>query len=85
MGLLWWMVAVVVAVLVVISVVDLFRRHLSTGATVAWLIIIVVLPMIGSIVYWAMRKPTAEDFEHTYEAEADMRQRAASKPFDSTM
>jgi len=73
MGLLWWLLAIVVVMAVVFSAVDIFRRRLSVGATVGWLILIVVLPLIGSIIYWAVRKPTPDEFQHAYEAEADLR------------
>jgi hypothetical protein len=76
MGLLWWIVAIVVAFAVVLSAIDIFRRRLSAGATIGWLVLIVVLPLIGSIIYWAVRKPSAEEVEHAYEAQADMRRDA---------
>ena len=76
MGLLWWIVAIVVAFAVVLTAIDIFRRRLSAGATIGWLVLIVVLPLIGSIIYWAVRKPSADVVERVYDAQTDMRRDA---------
>jgi hypothetical protein len=84
MTVLWIIGSCVLAVVWVLSIVDVFRRHYSAGATVGWLVLIVILPFIGSVIYWAMRKPTREDAEHQYLAEAELRRERAGRPFDGT-
>jgi hypothetical protein len=81
MGLLWWVIAVAVAIVWVLTAVDIFRRHYSAGATVGWLVLIVVLPFVGSVIYWLVRKPTAAEAEQVYEAQADVRRSAGSRRF----
>ena len=68
----------------VLSVVDIFRRHYSAGITVGYLALIVILPFVGSLIYWAVRKPTAAEIERAYRGDADVRRSTASRPFDST-
>jgi hypothetical protein len=73
MTVLWIIVASLLAVVWVLSVADIFRRHYSTWTTVGWLALIVVLPFIGSLVYWGVRKPTPAETEQEYLAQADLR------------
>lgn len=63
-----WICAVVIPVTVmwVAVIVELFRRHdLSGMARVAWLLFILVLPVIGSVIYLVIswRRAGAESGE----------------------
>jgi Phospholipase_D-nuclease N-terminal len=81
----FWIIGLsALAVVWVISIVDVFRRHYSGAATVGWLALIVVLPFIGALIYWGMRKPTTDEVEQAYLGEAELRRSAAARPFDST-
>jgi cytochrome bd-type quinol oxidase subunit 2 len=84
MSLLWIIVLCLVALVWVISVVDIVRQRYSGWTTAGWLALIVILPIVGSIIYWFARKPTREDAEQQYLAEADRRRSAGARPFDST-
>jgi ABC-type antimicrobial peptide transport system permease subunit len=84
-SVLWWIVIAVVAVVWVLSAVDIFRRNYSGWTTAGWLALIFVFPFLGSLIYWAMRKPTRAETEQTYAAEADQRRSASARPFDSSM
>ena len=48
------------------------------------LLIVVILPFVGSLVYWAMRKPGPDELRHAEEAERSRREQAQHQPFDST-
>jgi hypothetical protein len=48
------------------------------------LALMVILPVAGTVIYWFARKPTREDAEQQYLAEADRRRSAAGRPFDGT-
>jgi hypothetical protein len=80
MTVLWIILASLLAIVWVLSVADIFRRRYSTWTTVGWLALIVVLPFIGSFIYWGVRKPTAAENEQAYLAEADMRHSAEHGP-----
>jgi hypothetical protein len=84
MSVLWILVFCLVALVWVLTVVDFFRRHYSGWTLVGWLALIVFLPIVGSIIYWFARKPTREEAEQQYLAEADRRRSAGARPFDST-
>ena len=42
------------------TIADLVRRHLGTKRTVAWLLIVLILPLLGAGLYWVLRGPEAE-------------------------
>ena len=73
MTVLWIIVASLLVVVWVLTIVDIFRRHYSTWTTVGWIALIVVLPFVGSLIYWGVRKPTGDETEQEYLAEADLR------------
>jgi hypothetical protein len=79
-----WFIGLCVLVIWLVSIVDVFRRHYSGWTLVGWLALIVLLPLVGSLIYWARRKPSGEDVERQYLDEADRRQSAERGPFDST-
>ena len=81
---LWFAVAVVVAVVWALGLVDLFRRHLDFKHTIAWLLIVLILPILGTILYWVLRQPDAGELERTEAAQRDIRQSRHDRPFDST-
>jgi Phospholipase_D-nuclease N-terminal len=80
MTFIWIVSACVLAVVWVLTIVDIFRRHYSTGATVGWIVLIILLPFIGAIIYWIVRKPTAEEVEQAYRAESDFRRGSSPRP-----
>ena len=63
MGLLWGTIAFLLLIVWAISVVDIVRRHLGAAATIGWILLVTVLPFVGAIVYWALRKPTQDELE----------------------
>ena len=60
MGVLWGVMAVVVAVVWLVTVADVVRRHLGTKLTVAWLLIVLIIPLLGAALYWVLRGPEDE-------------------------
>ena len=84
MTLLWITASIVLAVIWIISIVDVFRRHHSGAATTGWIALIVLLPFLGALIYWGVRKPTPQEVEQQYLGEAELRRSTAARPFDST-
>ena len=81
MEILWFVVPVILVIIAVITIVDVIRQR--TGWSIAgWILLIIVLPVIGSAIYWFTRKGTPSDVEHTYLAEQDRRYQSAHKPID---
>ena len=73
MTFIWIVSACVLAVVWVLSIVDILRRRYSTGTTIGWIALVLVLPFVGSVIYWLLRKPTAAEVDAAYLAEADFR------------
>jgi Phospholipase_D-nuclease N-terminal len=84
MSIIWITLAVAVVIIWVITVVDIVRRHLGAKQTSAWLLIVVLLPFVGALVYWVLRKPGPGDAERLAAAERDRRDQARRRSFDST-
>jgi uncharacterized PurR-regulated membrane protein YhhQ (DUF165 family) len=80
MGLLWTLIALVVAIIVVLTIVDIVRRHLGAKATTAWILVVIIVPIIGSIIYWAMRKPTQDEIDKAVAGDAELRAQAHRRP-----
>jgi predicted Abi (CAAX) family protease len=66
--------AVAVAVAWILGVVDIFRRRMDAKHTVAWLLVVLIVPIIGTIVYWVLRPPDPGDFARAEAAQRDIRQ-----------
>jgi O-antigen ligase len=84
MSLIWATLATLALILAVFSIVDIVRRRLGTGPTVAWVLLVVILPFVGSVVYWALRKPEPEDVQRIADAERAREDEARRRSVDST-
>jgi Phospholipase_D-nuclease N-terminal len=69
----WVFILLPLLVVWVIGVVDILRRPLSRSATAAWIVIVLVLPFVGTLVYFLLRKPTQQEIELQQAAAADAR------------
>ena len=83
MSFIWWVIGVALVIIWVLTVVDIVRRHLGAQRTAAWLLIVILVPFIGAIAYWAMRKPEAGEAERVESAARDRREEAHRRPSDS--
>jgi uncharacterized membrane protein YhaH (DUF805 family) len=79
MTVLWFILGILLVVVWALTIADIFRRHYPTGTTIGWIALIVILPFVGSVIYWAVRKPTEDEAEQEYLAQASMRQDAARR------
>jgi hypothetical protein len=54
----WWLVGVVAAVAWAVALVDIVRRRstLRRGQLAAWVLIVIILPVLGTILYFVMRR-----------------------------
>jgi hypothetical protein len=68
-------IGIPLAVAWIIGVFDILRRGLPTGQTVLWILIVIVLPIIGTMAYFSLRKPTEAEIQAAQAAAADRRGR----------
>jgi hypothetical protein len=56
-----WFLGVVAVIAWIVAVVDMIRRRrsLSRGQLVAWILIVVILPVVGTILYFAVGRRSA--------------------------
>jgi len=52
------LIGLVILVLDIIAIVDLFKSVKDTGKKVLWLILILILPLIGMVLYFLLGKKT---------------------------
>jgi hypothetical protein len=58
----WWLIGVVAIVAWAFALVDMVRRReaLSRGQLAAWVLIVIIFPVLGTILYFTIgRKPQA--------------------------
>jgi hypothetical protein len=73
MTLLWIFASVIAAILAIVTIVDIVQRHYSGGKTALWIVLVVILPFLGSIAYWVLRPSTKGDAEAVYLEQAELR------------
>ncbi len=54
------------------ALLDLIRGDHSGLGIVAWMVVILVIPIVGPLIYFAARKPTRDDVDQAYLAERDL-------------
>ena len=57
------------------AIVDIIRRNLSGWATAGWLLFVIVLPILGTLIYFIARKPTQQEIAYSQSAIAEAERR----------
>jgi hypothetical protein len=84
MSIIWVTIGVALVIIWVITVVDIIRRHLGAKRTSAWLLIVVLLPFVGALAYWVLRKPEPGDAARVAAAQRDSREQARRRSSGGT-
>lgn len=79
MGYVFGFIGFLLALVVIVSIVDVVRRHLGGGRAAAWILLLVIFPFGGAILYWVLRKPSADEVERLAAGERDMRHVSSTK------
>jgi hypothetical protein len=66
-------IGIPLAIAWVVGLVDIFRHPMPTGQRVFWIAIVIVLPIVGTIAYFTLRKPTEEEIRAAQAAAAERR------------
>jgi hypothetical protein len=67
-AMVWVFILLPLLVIWALGLFDIFRRDLPRGTKAAWAVIVVLLPVVGTIVYFLLRKPTEEEIRQTRQA-----------------
>jgi hypothetical protein len=51
-----------------VGLIDIFRRDPARGTKAAWVLIVVLLPVVGTITYFLLRKPTEKETRQAQQA-----------------
>jgi uncharacterized integral membrane protein len=79
------LLGLILLVIWVLTIVDIVRSHLGAAKTSAWILIVILLPFVGSLLYWfVLREPTEDEVQRRIDNERAMRESAQHAPFDST-
>lgn len=55
------------------GLVDIFRHPMPTSQRVFWIVIVIVLPIVGTLAYFTLRKPTEHEVRASQAAAAERR------------
>jgi phospholipase D-like protein len=68
----------------VVTIIDIVGHHLGAAKTSAWILIIIIVPFLGSLLYWILRKPTPEEIQRHVDGQLALRDATRARDFDST-
>jgi hypothetical protein len=55
----WVAISIALVIVWVFTLVDLFSRRLDRRHMLAWLLIVILLPFAGAVLYWVVRRREA--------------------------
>jgi Phospholipase_D-nuclease N-terminal len=64
----WVFILIPLIVIWVLSVVDILRGGAGRGVKAAWILIVIVLPILGTLLYWVLRRPTDREIRQVQAA-----------------
>jgi hypothetical protein len=80
-SILWYLLAALAIIAALGTIIDVFARHLGAGKTAAWVIAVLIFPLIGAAVYWIRRPMSRREVDETYLARAELRRDTERRPF----
>jgi Phospholipase_D-nuclease N-terminal len=66
----WVFILLPLLVVWAIGLIDIFRRDLPKGTKAAWVLIVVLLPVVGTVTYFLLRRPTEKEIQQDHQAPA---------------
>ena len=70
----WVFILIPLLIVWALGIVDITRRDMSRSSKAAWILIVVLLPFVGTLTYFLMRKPTEAEVRRSMQARAERRQ-----------
>jgi Phospholipase_D-nuclease N-terminal len=59
----WVFILVPLLIVWVIGIFDILRSPLRRSTKAVWILIVLILPVVGTVIYFATRRPTREEIE----------------------
>jgi Phospholipase_D-nuclease N-terminal len=84
MTLLWITIGILLLIVWAVTAVDIFRRHLGPGKTAAWLLLALIVPLVGAVLYWALRRPSRAEVQAQYDADLAVHEELRRRPVGGT-
>jgi hypothetical protein len=81
MTILWFLLAALAFVAALGTIIDVFGRRLGGWKTAAWVVGVLVFPLVGAAVYWIRRPMARKEVDETYLARAELRRESERRPF----
>jgi hypothetical protein len=81
MTVFWAVVGLVLVIIWIITVVDIVHRRAGLAPMAAWIMFVLIVPVIGAAVYWGTRKTTPEDLQRSADTQRELRR---NSPYDPT-
>lgn len=81
MSILWFLLVALAFVAALGTIIDVVGRRMGAGKTAAWIIAVLVFPLIGAAVYWIRRPMSRREVDDTYLARAELRRETERRPF----
>lgn len=66
-------IGIPIAVAWVAGLVDIVRHPMPTGQRIFWILIVIVFPIVGTLAYFTLRKPTDHEVRAAQAAAAERR------------
>jgi hypothetical protein len=81
MSLLWLLLILLALIVAIFTLVDVFSRHLGAGKAAAWTLLVLILPLLGSALYWIIRPTPTSEVEAARLARSELRRETERRPF----
>jgi type VI protein secretion system component VasK len=80
MGILWGLIVILLACVAIVTIYDVVHRRPGAGTMAAWIVLVLLLPVVGALAYWLLRRPTASEVDRATDAQRDAARRPAAAP-----
>ena len=69
----WLFIGIPVVIAWIAGLVDIFRHPMPRGHRVTWIVIVIVFPIVGTLAYFVLRKPTEREVKAAQASAAERR------------
>lgn len=77
----WIFILIPLLIIWALGIVDIVRRDMPGSSKAGWILIVVILPIVGTITYFVLRKPSEAETRRAMQARAEGR---AERPRGAT-